>query len=51
MVYCNNNFYLIKVLKDLFIIHYYDTTTSQRNILFLDIAKNIQSKNKINEYS
>ena len=51
MVYCTNNFYLIKVLKDLFIIHYYDTTTSQRNILFLDIAKNIQSKNKINEYS
>ena len=51
MVYCTNNFYLIKVLKDLFIIHYYDTTTSQRNILFLDIAKNIQSKKKINEYS
>jgi hypothetical protein len=51
MVYCTNNYYLIKILKDLFIIHYYDTTTSQRNILFNDIAKNIQSTNKLNDYS
>jgi len=51
MVYCTNNFYLIKIMKDLFIIHYYDTTTTQRNILFDDLAKNKQSKDKLHEYS
>ncbi len=46
LVYCGNNHYLIRMLKNIFIIHYYDTNTMQRNILFSEIDNNIQYKKK-----
>ena len=40
MVLCTNNLYLIDKLDKIFILHYYDTNTFQRNVLFNLIQKN-----------
>jgi hypothetical protein len=47
MVYCSNNYYLIKIINNIFIVHYYDTNTTQRNIFFHEINRIIKyNKNK-----
>lgn len=40
MVLCTNNLYLVNKLGKIFIFHYYDTNTIQRNNLFNQIQKN-----------
>jgi hypothetical protein len=34
MVLCTNNLYLLEKINKIFILHYYDTNTTQRNLLF-----------------
>ncbi len=51
IVLCSNRAEYFKLLKNIFIIHYYDTKTDERNILFDRIDKDLNINNKINKYS
>ncbi len=51
IVLCSNRAEYFKLLKNIFIIHYYDTKTDDRNILFDRIDKDLNINNKINKYS
>jgi hypothetical protein len=51
IVLCSNRAEYFKLLKNIFIIHYYDTKTDDRNILFDRIDKDLNINNKINRYS
>jgi hypothetical protein len=51
IVLCSNRSEYFKLLKNIFIIHYYDTKTDDRNILFDRIDKDLNINNKIIKYS
>ena len=51
MVFCSNNKYYFNLLTDVFIIHYYDSTSIERNILFDNLMKRKNSIEKLIEYS
>jgi hypothetical protein len=51
VVLCSNRAEYFKLLKNIFIIHYYDTKTDERNILFDRINKDLNINDKINKYS
>jgi hypothetical protein len=50
IVLCSNNDYFFKLLNNLFIIHYYDTTVQERNYLFDLINKKMIASEKIKIY-
>ncbi len=51
IVLCSNRSEYFKLLKNIFIIHYYDTKTNDRNLLFDRIDKDLNINNKLINYS